>query len=88
MILLTKAIIGIWLITGIIGLVWGTKALYRLSERHELKKYLKGLADEVQITEEDFFCVLHVAFFIAGIAGVFLAFYRKIRKFIKERFHV
>jgi hypothetical protein len=83
MISITKIIAGIWITTGLVALVWGTRALHNPQSRQKVKEQIKELAEELKITEEDCLCVLYVSFFVAGFAGIGIAAYRKIRNYLK-----
>ena len=88
MISLTKVVTVTWIIAGFVGLVWGTKALSDPANKQKLKEHIQDIANETKITEEDFLCILYVAFFTTGIIGVTLSFYRKFRNYIRRRWGV
>lgn len=88
MISLTKILVVAWIITGFIGLIWGTKALNNPADKGRLKEHMKDFAHEIHATEEDFLCVLYVAFFATGLLSGVLICYRKLRNYIKGRWNV
>ena len=88
MISFTKILVVTWIIAGFIGLVWGTKALNNPANKGRLKEHMKDFAHEVNVTEEDFLCVLYVSFFATGLLSAILIGYRKIRAYVKEKWGV
>ena len=88
MISFTKIIVIIWILTGLAGLIWGIKALHNPENKQKLKEYIEDFANEVEVTEEDFLCMLHIAFFVTGFLGVILVFYRRVRSYIRSKWNV
>jgi hypothetical protein len=85
MISITKIIFGTWVITGLIAIVWGTKAIYSSPNSDKVKSHFKEMLEELKITEEDYMCVLYVSFFVAGFLSLTLNSYRKLRNYIRRR---
>jgi hypothetical protein len=77
-------IIGVWVLTGFIALVLGTKALTNPMNREEIHEQFKEIAEELRITEEDCLCILYVGFMAIGFAGVSLALFRRLKRYLRR----
>ena len=84
----TRILVITWILIGFVGLIWGTKALRNPANKKWIEEHIKELANEMKVTEEDFICMLYVAFYATGFIGVILAAYRKFRAYIKEKLGV
>ena len=85
MISLHRFLIELWILTGLLALIVGVKTLHTPEYRDKIVEQLKEISEELKIKEEDCMCILYVSFVVFGFVGVFLALFRRIRTYFKER---
>ena len=60
----------LWMISGLVALVMGVKALHKPENRETLQEQLDELSAEFNLKEDTCLCILYVAFVVFGFAGI------------------
>lgn len=84
MISLVKTTALIWILTGLVVLIIGTRYMNKPENRKVLHEQLKEVAEEMKIKEEDCICIMYVGFVVLGFVGALAVLLRRLHKYFRR----
>ena len=74
----------VWVLSGLIALGMGVKAMHKPENKETLQEQLDELSAEFNLKEDTCLCILYIAFVIFGFVGIAIALYRKAKVWWRE----